>query len=189
MAVEHVEEQLRRVTGALDAAHIPYAVVGGNAVAAWVATADPEATRATKDVDVLIRRADLERIRGTLEPLGYEFKQIFGVCMFVERLHPSPRTGVHLVFASEKVRETDEFTAPDVDAAVRSPAGFLTLDLPALVAMKLSVFRRVDQVHLEDMLSVGLIDADLVSKLPEKLVGRLREIRDTMEWHGPPPQF
>src|SRR5690606_32409782 len=50
MAVERVERRLRLVAGALDAAGIPYAVIGGNAVAAWVGRVDPGATRATRDV-------------------------------------------------------------------------------------------------------------------------------------------
>ncbi len=59
MAMERVEQRLRRVTRALDDAGVPYAVVGGNAVAAWVARVDPASTRTTKDVDLLVRRADL----------------------------------------------------------------------------------------------------------------------------------
>ena len=43
LAVENVRERLRRSTAALEAAGIPYAVVGGNAVAAWVSTVDPGA--------------------------------------------------------------------------------------------------------------------------------------------------
>lgn len=58
MAVERVQQRLRKVTAALDAAG---AVVGGNAVAAWVGRVDPGATRATKDVDILVRRADAPR--------------------------------------------------------------------------------------------------------------------------------
>lgn len=39
-AVAKVRERLLRATSALNAAGIPYAVVGGNAVASWVATVD-----------------------------------------------------------------------------------------------------------------------------------------------------
>src|SRR5262245_12690017 len=44
-AVEKVRERLRRAAGALEAANIPYAVIGGNAVAAWVARVDESAVR------------------------------------------------------------------------------------------------------------------------------------------------
>lgn len=39
-AVQRVRERLLRATAALEAAGVPYAVVGGNAVAAWVARVD-----------------------------------------------------------------------------------------------------------------------------------------------------
>lgn len=59
-AVERVRERLLRATGAMEAAGVPYAVAGGNAVAAWVATIDPAAVRNTQDVDVLLRRDDMD---------------------------------------------------------------------------------------------------------------------------------
>ena len=62
LAVERVRDRLKRASGALEAAGIPYAVAGGNAVAAWVATVDAAAVRNTQDVDILLRRADLEAI-------------------------------------------------------------------------------------------------------------------------------
>lgn len=66
-------------------------------------------------------------------------------------------------------------------AVARLEAGFLVLDLPSLVRMKLQSFRRVDQVYLEDLLSNGLIDAGLVESPPDDLRQRLREIQATME--------
>ena len=38
----------------------PYALVGGQAVALWVATKDPAAVRTTKDVDILLRRQEMD---------------------------------------------------------------------------------------------------------------------------------
>jgi hypothetical protein len=38
--VEKVRERLRRAAAALEAAGVPYAVAGGNAVAAWVSRVD-----------------------------------------------------------------------------------------------------------------------------------------------------
>jgi len=49
-AVEAVRERALRATAALKQAGIPYAVVGGNAVAAWVARVDKAAVRNTQDV-------------------------------------------------------------------------------------------------------------------------------------------
>ena len=59
------------VSLALEAAGVPYAVVGGSAVAAWVASIVPAATRTTKDIDLLVRRADLDRITAELGRPGF----------------------------------------------------------------------------------------------------------------------
>ena len=48
-AVEKVRDRLRRTAQALDAAGVPYAVIGGNAVAAWVSEVDEAAVRNTQD--------------------------------------------------------------------------------------------------------------------------------------------
>lgn len=53
-ALEKVRERMRRAAQALAAAGIPYAVAGGNAVAAWVGEVDEAAVRNTQDVDILL---------------------------------------------------------------------------------------------------------------------------------------
>ena len=55
-AVEKVRARLDRAVAALEGAGIPYAVAGGNAVAAWVSRVDEAAVRNTQDVDILLRR-------------------------------------------------------------------------------------------------------------------------------------
>lgn len=47
-ALENVRRRLLRAAAALDAAQVPYAVVGGNAVAAWVSRVDEAAVRNTR---------------------------------------------------------------------------------------------------------------------------------------------
>ncbi len=42
-AAEKVQERLERTARALDCAGVDYAVIGGNAVALWVASRDPGA--------------------------------------------------------------------------------------------------------------------------------------------------
>ena len=70
-AVEAVRERTLRATAALKQAGIPYAVVGGNAVAAWVARVDRAAVRNTQDVDILVRRIDFNSVKTTLESVGF----------------------------------------------------------------------------------------------------------------------
>lgn len=188
-AVNRVERLLKTVTAALDAAGIPYAVIGGNAVATWVATRDVGAVRATKDVDLLLERSDLERAGEVLAPLGFISDEVLGAPVFMEAADPRPSQGVHIILANEKVRVSAKYPAPSVTRAERVASGFLVLGLESLVAMKLDANRRVDQVHVEDLLRIGLIDAGLAGRLPEDLRDRLCHIRDTMEWLTDPPAF
>ncbi len=58
-AVEKVKDRLQRVTGALNDAQIPYAVIGGTAVQLWVAQVDESAVRNTCDVDIVLNRKDM----------------------------------------------------------------------------------------------------------------------------------
>lgn len=176
MAVDRVEERLRRVTAALDAAGVNYAVVGGNAVAAWVARADPSATRATKDVDLLVDRGDLDRVTAALTGVGLRREDLRGLTLFVDPAEPSRRAGVHLVWAGERVRPSYTHAAPSATETVRDAAGFRVLELAALVRMKLTSFRDIDRVHVGDLLEVGLIDDRVKASLPTDLRARLDEI-------------
>lgn len=181
MAVDRVEKRLRRVAAALDAADIGYAVIGGNAVAAWVARVDPSATRTTKDVDLLVERADLDRITEVMDGLGFHRNGMPSVVLFLDPEEPSKRAGVHLVWANEKVRPSYALPAPSTDETVRDEEGPLVLDLPALVRMKLTSFRDIDRVHVADMLSVGLIDQALRRALPDEFRKRLAEVEASIE--------
>ncbi|HUU84007.1 MAG TPA: hypothetical protein VM243_10940 [Phycisphaerae bacterium] len=181
MAVDRVEKRLRRVTEALDAANVPYAVIGGNAVATWVGRADPGATRATKDVDLLVRRSDDDRVTQAMTTLGFKRHDLRRMVLFVDPDEPSKRSGVHLVWADEFVRPSYPCPAPSVDEAVRDPEGFLVLDLAALVRMKLTSCRDIDRVHIADLTSVGLIDEAIRNHLSPELRARLDDIQRAME--------
>ncbi|MGH7135507.1 MAG: hypothetical protein ACREHD_07185 [Pirellulales bacterium] len=176
-AVEKVRDRLMRATRALDSAGVPYAVVGGNAVAAWVAEVDPAAVRNTQDVDILLRRSDLDRAIAALGSAGFIYRHVASIDLFLDGAGAKARDAVHVVFAQEKVREADPLPAPDV-VECEPRERFRLLRLDALVRMKLTSFRRKDQVHLLDMLDVGLIDESWVAKLPAELASRLRELLD-----------
>src|SRR5438067_8373915 len=77
-AVELVRQRLLRATAALEAAGIPYAVAGGNAVALWVSRIDVAAVRNTSGVDLLVRQADLDAIRTALVAAGFEYRHVAG---------------------------------------------------------------------------------------------------------------
>src|SRR5205809_5471928 len=112
MALDKVTERLERITVALGQAAVSYALVGGQAVALWVATKDPAAVRTTKDVDVLLRRADLPRARAAASAVAMDYFEVMGVGMFLERTDPNPRHAVHLLWAGEKVRPEYELPSP-----------------------------------------------------------------------------
>ncbi len=174
-AVERVRVRLMRAATALESARVPYAAIGGNAVAAWVSRVDETAVRITQDVDILLRRLDFEAARAALESAGFVFRHAAGVDMFLDGPQAGARDAIHVVFAGEKVRPHYIQPAPEVE---ESEAGgpFRVLSLEALVRMKLTSYRRKDQVHLLDLLGVGLIDASWCESLPPELGRRLQEL-------------
>jgi Uncharacterised nucleotidyltransferase len=178
LAVAKVRDRLLRATAALNAAKIPYAVVGGNAVASWVARIDEGAVRTTRDIDLLVRRDDLPAITAALERAGFVREEVLEVTMFLDGRDAKPSESVHLLFSGEKTRPDHPLPAPDVETT-EDPAGFRVLTLESLVVMKLMSNRRKDQVHVADMVAVGLIDASWVAKLPPVLAERLQHILDT----------
>jgi hypothetical protein len=176
-AVEKVRERLLRATAALERAGIPYAVIGGSAVAAWVARVDEQAVRNTRDVDLLLRRADLDAAAAALTPAGFVRHGVLDVAMFLDGPQGSVRTAIHVLFAGEKVREEDVLPTPDL-AESEAAGDFRLLNLEALVRMKLTSFRDKDRTHLRDMLDIGLIDASWVARFPTGLAARLQELVD-----------
>ena len=182
LAVERVRDRLVRATSALDAAGIPYAVAEGNAVAAWVATVDTAAVRNTQDVDILLRRSDLERAAKAMEEIGFLRRKVSGVEMFLDGPDAKARDAVHVLIAGEKVRPEYVTPTPDVTPSEKLGNGaFSVVPLTALVEMKLMSFRDKDRTHLRDMLEVGLIDAGWTKKFVPALAARLQQLIDTPE--------
>ena len=181
MAVDRVEQLLHKLTQALNDAGIDYAIIGGNAVAAWVARVDEAAVRSTKDVDVLIRRADLTRVTEALKPVDLNPHEVMGVHMFLEKKNPNPKTGVHVVFASERVRPNYAHAAPDPGECADDREAFRLIDLRHLVEMKLQAYRFIDRAHIQDLMSVGLIDEAIRHALPPDLRERPQAIADEVE--------
>ncbi len=179
-AVEKVRERLARAAAALERAGVPYAVIGGNAVAAWVARIDESAARNTVDVDLVLRRPDLEAAKAALEGAGFVYRHAAGVDMFLDGPQGKARDAVHVIFSGEKVRPEYILPVPDVAESERAKT-FQVLSLEALVRMKLTSFRDKDRTHLRDMIGVGLIDQSWTQHFPPELAARLQEILDTPE--------
>lgn len=165
-----------RIETAFAAAGLDYRIVGGLATYLYVEEAEPDAGRLTKDVDIAVRREDLEKIARAAEAIGLTYRHVAGVDMLVQTGAPSARRAVRMIFAGEKVRAgylepTPELSTPRVIRNLRlAPVG-------DLVRMKLTSFRLKDQTHLKDLDEAGVITPEVEAALPPSLRARLAQVR------------
>jgi len=178
MALDDVADRLQRITAALASARVSYALVGGQAVALWVATKEPAAVRTTKDVDLLLRRSDLPQARAAARVAGMDYFETMGVGMFLDQRDPNPRRAVHIVWAGELVRPGDTVPAPHIEDRVTLPGEHEVVSLAKLVEMKLMANRDQDRVHLRDLIDVGLLERTALDQLPPELASRLAPLLD-----------
>jgi hypothetical protein len=176
MAAEKVKERLRRATKALDDAGVPYAVVGGNAVAEWVARVDEDAVRNTRDVDLLLRRSDFPAARAALEATSFVYHPLANRDAFADGPDRA-RSDVRLLYAGERLEPEHAHVMPDLAHSERG-RDFQVVNLATLVWMKLVAGRNIDLTHLLDMIGVGLIDASWPARLPPPLDARLQQLLD-----------
>jgi hypothetical protein len=185
-AVAKVRERLLRAAHVLDEAGVPYAVVGGNAVAAWVSRVDESAVRNTRDVDLLLRRSDLAAATAALEKTGFVHRRVASIGkaghmdVFLDGADAKVRDALHIVFASEKI--LPDSIAPNADVTESEDSGdFRLIQLEALVRMKLTAWRDKDRMHLRDLADVGLIDESWVDRFSVALAERLQSVLDSPE--------
>jgi hypothetical protein len=145
-----------------------------------VARVDESAVRNTQDVDLLLDRANLDAAKASLAGAGFVYRHVGGVDLFLDGPNARAREAVHVVFAGEKVRPDYTLPAPAM-AEAEDSADFRLLRLEPLVRMKLTSFRRKDQVHLLDLAEVGLIDASWLDRLDPVLAARLKELLESPE--------
>jgi hypothetical protein len=174
--VEQLFEKVRQFHRLLQAAGIPYRIVGGLAVFIHVSERDPLRARLTSDVDAAIRREHLSAVVDAAERIGWKHRRAAGVDMLVEASQPKARSAVHLLFVNEKVRSDYIEPVPDSSPA-QTQEGILIAPVADLVRMKLTSFRLKDQVHIQDLDQVGLITPEIEAGLPQLLRDRLAEVR------------
>jgi hypothetical protein len=179
-AVEKVKERLLRANAILTEAGIPFAVVGGNAVAAWVSRVDEAAVRNTQDVDLLVRREDFPQIIAAFEAAGFTHGKTMNVDFFLDGPKAKIRDAIHILFANEKVKPHDAVLTPDVTDCDLA-GDFPIVDLESLVTMKLTSFRDKDRTHLRDMIGIDLIDASWPARFESGLAERLQSLLDDPE--------
>jgi hypothetical protein len=177
-AMEKVRERLERACHALTEAGVPYAVIGGNAVAAWVSTRDEGAIRTTQDVDILLCHEDADQATAALKSVGFQRETVMDVTMFLDGPDGKPSQAVHVIWAGQKVRKDYVSEAPTPDQS-RQISGKQIIDLAELVRMKLTSYRDKDRVHVRDLIGVGLIDASWPSNFEQPLLAeRLQALLD-----------
>jgi hypothetical protein len=157
-------------------AGLEYRVVGGLAVYLYVEEVEPDAGRLTKDVDIAVRRADLEKIAEAAASFGLKHRHVAGIDMLVRPDQPSARRAIHLVFAGEKVRPEDPEPIPELGTS-RRIRELRLIPVASLVRMKLTSFRAKDEAHLKDLDEAGLITPDIEEGLPPVLAERLARAR------------
>jgi hypothetical protein len=185
-AIENVRRRLLQTADALEAASVPYAVVGGNAVAAWVSRVDEAAVRNTRDVDILLRRQDLPAAIDAMQAAGFVHRRVASLGktghmdVFLEGPEGKVRDAVHVVFAAEKTLP-DSLTENPLVSDSEESAGFYLIRLESLVKMKLTAWRDKDRVHLRDLADVGLVDETWLKRYENGLQERLQHILETPE--------
>ncbi len=178
--VEEVRERLHRASSALECAQIPYAVADENAVAYWVAQVDDAAVRYTPEVEILLRRSDLDAAKSAFVKVGLVYRKFDGVNLFLEAPNAKIRDAVRIILAGEGERSDDHLPAPDVDES-ESTTSFRVVALESLVRMKLTSYRAKDRMNLLDMIYVGILDDTWLPRLPPALSQRLKALLDNPE--------
>jgi hypothetical protein len=173
-------DDLNRIVTILRDANVPFAVVGGVAVNAYVLEREAGRSFVTRDVDLLVNRDDLEKIIASAESAGYSGRRIVGGYMLI-RPNQTPAEAVHLLFVGEKPRSTHPLPNPPIEPEEKRLTQF-DISIPVarlrdLVQMKLNSFRPKDEAHLEILDRCGLITADIQASLPPVLADRLAHAR------------
>jgi hypothetical protein len=164
------------VEAAFAAAGLEYRVIGGLAVYLYVEEAEPDAGRLTRDVDITVRRQDLDQIARAVEPFGMQYKHVAGVDMLVQAGESSARRAVRLIFTGENVKESYPEPAPAI-GPYRRLHGVRLVPLADLVRMKLTSFRSKDETHVKDLDEAGRITPEIEADLSEVLRARLAQVR------------
>ena len=173
-------DDAQRIVAVLREAQVPFEIVGGLAVNAHVYAVDRSRTAVTREVDLLVRRQDLERIVDAGTASGYTGRKMMGGLMLI-RPNQTPKEAVHLLFAGEKPRSTYPLTNPAIQPEEKVVDEF-GISIPVaplrdLIQMKLNSFRPKDETHLEMLDECGLITAEMVDDLPDILRERLAQAR------------
>jgi hypothetical protein len=173
-------EILHKVADMFTAEAIPYEIIGGMAVAAQIERVDRDQVMLTRDVDLMVERSDLERVKEAAPRHGFHYRHTAGLDMLLHGDEKKAIRGVHLLFSREAVR-SDQTPNPPLAPERITIYGKEVSIVPVadLVRMKLNSYRDKDRVHVRALDAVGLITPDIEGGLPADLLSRLQHIRTT----------
>jgi hypothetical protein len=81
--LEQLFELAEKIEKAFSAAGLDYRLVGGLATYLYVEEAEPDSGRLTKDIYILVRRDDLQKIAEAVIPFGLQYRQVEGqICWY-----------------------------------------------------------------------------------------------------------
>ena len=142
---------------------------------------DQSAVRNTKDIDIMVHRADLNRIKEVAQRHGFLSRHATGPDMLLPHGETQAGNAVHLIFSGEKVKSNQEMANPPLRPEHLSIHGVEVAVIPVvdLIQMKLSSNRDIDRVHVRDLDLVGLITPEVQEAVPPVLRTRLQEIRSS----------
>jgi len=172
---------LQKLSAPLEKAGVPHELVGGLAVFLHVENADSTHSSLTRDIDLMIDRADLPRVITIAESHGFRFRHSAGIDMLLYGETTSARNAIHLLFSGERVKESQLEAHPGIRPVRTGLHGqeFLVIPVVDLVRMKLNSNRDKDRVHVRGMDAAGLIDSVIESALSDEQTLRLAHIRAT----------
>lgn len=172
---------LQKITEALASEDIPHELIGGLAVLVHVEEANPEYSMLTRDVDLMVYRSDLERIKQAAASHGFKFRHVGGVDMLVYGDVGAVKSAIHLIFSGEKVRASYPAPAPPIQPERKQIHGQEIFVIPVtdLVRMKLTAYGDKDRVHVRSMDAAGLITLEVETGLTPELHARLKHIRES----------
>jgi hypothetical protein len=175
---ERVEQLFRLadiVEQAFSSAGLDYRVIGGLATYLYVEEREPDAGRLTRDIDIAVRRSDIDAIARAVEPFGLQYRHVAGIDMLLQT-GQSARRAVHLIFTGEKVRKEYTDSTPDL-GPVRIFNGIRVIPAADLIRMKLTSFRLKDQMHLKDLDGAGIVTPEIETELSPEHRERLAAVR------------
>ena len=175
---------LQKIADPLTEASIPHEVIGGLAVLIRVEEAEPAHSVLTRDVDILIRRSDLERVIAVAESQGFRFRHAAALDMLgLDMLLYGDKaaSAVHLLFTGERVKSSQVIPNPELSPERKRIQGREVAVIPVadLLRMKLSANRDKDRVHIRSLDAAGLITPEIERGLPEPLRAKLQHVRET----------